>query len=509
MYRSSRAQSGKLRWRCATKKNGVETLCYQTTDPSKPVRGKQNIERMPEFKAPIVSTRIVLTWAQNATPVHKGFWAALKAYAKAQSAQLMVMPGRYRNPTSMWTANDESQLWWADEVKPYLCNQRKKLHPHLIFLADVNTQPTAVRPLSGFEGLTHAESGVLGHPKLQLECVPTPQQRLPKVLTTTGAVTVPNYTDSKAGKKGGFHHVHGAVVVELDGSSFHLRHLNARSDGAFIDLDRAYYPDGSVKPAGPYEAVVFGDTHVRFIDKALEQATFGPKGLVERLNPKALVFHDLLDSYAVNPHHQLKPFIAVAKRRAAYDDVHSEVLEACDWLANHAGKRQAYVVSSNHNDFLARWLDRSDWRLDPENAEFYLETALHLVRSAKMSKSGAVIADPFKFWGERLLKGASNIRFLGRSESLNIAGVECSLHGDQGPNGARGNRTNLSKIGAKTIVGHSHTPGITEGCYQTGTSTPLQLEYTGSVGSWLNCHASLDNMGKRHLHIFVSGGFWR
>jgi hypothetical protein len=131
-----------------------------------------------------------------------------------------------------------------------------------------------------------------------------------------------------------------------------------------------------------------------------------------------------------------------------------------------------------------------------------------MVKSARVGLTGASTIDPFQFWAERYLAKEKNIKCIGRHESLIIAGVECSLHGDQGPNGAKGSRSNLSKIGVKTVIGHTHTPGILEGCYQTGTSTPLSLEYTGAVGSWLNAHVSIDPLGKRHIHIMINGKFW-
>ncbi len=510
MVRGSKAGSGKQRWICRT--GGVD--CYQTTNPNAPARKQSGKSVEPEakleFKAKTKDAEVlVITWAQNATPAHKGFLEALKMYCVQNRASLLVVPGRYKNATSRWTASQENEQWWDEKLTPYLHNQRTTLNKNLMLLGDISTQPTATTPLSGFESITHGESGILGHPKLQMTVVPTPHQRLPKILTTTGACTVANYSDSKAGKKGGFHHVIGAVVIEIDGGRFHLRHINARADGAFCDLDKAYYPDGRVEAAGAAEALVFGDTHVRFTDPSVTKATFGIGGLVDRLNPKMLIFHDLLDSYAVNPHHFGKPFIGVAKHKAKYSGIEAEVRQAVSWLQGVAGGRQTRIVASNHNDFLSRWMNTQDWRFDPENAEFYLETALHMVRSARIESHGASTSDPFQYWVEKLTKGLKHIQCIQRSESLVVSGIELSLHGDQGPNGSRGSRTNLSRIGVKTMIGHSHAPGITEGCYQVGTSTPPRLEYTGAVSSAMQCHGSIDFFGKRHLHLLIGGRFWK
>jgi hypothetical protein len=506
MQRGSKAQSGKLRWRCNKIEGGVNTVCYQTTDPSKPVRDRRAFEPTIQFNPKIKSDKIVVTWAQNATPVHEGFFQALLTYCKANSAQLVVIPGRYRNPTSIWSGSQENAQWWAAEVQPYLMNQRCKLTEHLIVLGDIKIHPTAIRPLSGFESITHSESGILGHPKLQMECIPTPHQRMPKILASTGAVTVKNYTDSKAGKKGDFHHVFGAIVVERNGETFHMRHLNARADGAFCDLDRAYFAD-RVEPSGPYAGLVLGDAHPDVADPVVVNATFGRGGLVERLQPAQLVFHDLFDAYAVNPHHVNNPFMAVHKRSQGLDVVRHEVQNTLLWLKSVTKGRRAVIVPSNHDDMLTRWVKAVDWKLDPTNAHFYLQTALYMIEHTVQKPGRVEIPDPFHYWvGKAQL---SNVHCIPLNTSYMIEGIECGLHGHEGPNGARGSRANLSKIGAKTIIGHSHTPGIKEGCYQAGTMTHLQLEYTGPVSSWMNAHVSIDPMGKRHIHICVKGRFWK
>lgn len=509
MHRGSKAGSGKTRWECKT----AGVVCLRTTDPSKPYRETKIVkqEEKIEFNAKTNSKTLIVTWAQNATPIHRGFLTALLTYAEQNDGTLLVIPGRYQNATSKWSASQENEQWWDPNLAPYLNNQRVALNKNLMLLGDINTQPTAITPLSGFESITHGESGILGHPKLQMTVIPAPHQRFPKILTTTGACTVENYSDSKAGKKGEFHHVIGAVVIDLAGGGrFHLRHINARRDGAFCDLDMAYYPDGSVKKAGPYKGLVFGDAHPAFADPKVINATFGSGGLVERLNPETLVFHDLLDSYAVNPHHLGNPFIAHAKRQFGNDDIRREVERTIDWLKEMTGKRQAIVVPSNHDDMLSRWIKRADWKEEAVNKEFYLETALMMLRGTQMTKTGTMTPDPFQYWIEqaRIRDLRFNVRALNRNESFTIAGIECGLHGHEGPSGAPGSMKNLSKLGVKVISGHSHTPGIEAGHYKAGTLTYLSLEYTGPVSSWLNAHVSIDPMGKRHIHICIDGRFW-
>jgi len=500
----------KQRWVCKTKDgHGKVIYCYTTTDPDLPYVNTQSGapaegDKNPQFRRPLGGIkRFVITSAQNATPIHQDFFKSLKQYCAFNDAELVVIPIRYKNPTSRWTKSQINAELWAQELDPYLYNQRKKLNDNLVLLGDVKTRPTATKPLSAFESMSGGESAILGHTKLQLLTVPTPQGQYPKILTTTGAVTVKNYTDSKAGKLGEFHHTLGACAVDISGKKFFMRQINAQNDGSFIDLQYEYRPE-EVYHAEPALALVLGDTHRKFIDPRVQSATFGPGGMVERLDPEHLVFHDLHDGYAENPHHRKDPFVKLAKKNAKYDNVEKEVVDDISWLQKHVGDRKGVIVSGNHDNFLWRYIADMDWKEDLENAAFYLATALMMVESTRMTLSGSATDDPFFYWVNKL-KGNSNLRCLRRDESFELGNIELSMHGDQGPNGARGSRQNLRRVGVKSIIGHSHSPGIEEGCMQVGTSTPLKLEYNSGPSSWLNCHAILYANGKRSLLPIIDG----
>lgn len=505
----TRGTPRKQRYACKSWDGSKSTICYTTTDPDLPYVNTQSgipdeEDPNPQFRRPLGGIkRFVITAAQNATPVHQEFLASLKQYCAFNDAELVVIPIRYKNPTSRWSQSQVNAQVWADELQGYLYNQRKKLNDNLVLLGDVKTRPTATKPLSAFESMSGGESAILGHTKLQMLTVPTPQGRLPKILTTTGAVTVKNYTDSKAGKLGEFHHTLGACAVDIVGKKFFMRQINATNNGSFIDLQYEYTPE-AVYEAAPALALVFGDTHRKFIDPAVEACTYGKGGMVDVFDPEYLIFHDLHDGYARNPHHRANPFNEIAKRSKDMHLVEKEVIEDIEWLRKRVGNRKGVVVSSNHDDFFARWILDTDWRRDPDNAAFYLETAKQMVDSTRMTLSGTAYVDPFVYWVEKL-KGSAPIQCLGRDESFNLAGIELSMHGDQGPNGTRGSRQNLRRIGVKSIIGHSHSPGIEEGCYQSGTSTPLKLEYNSGPSSWLQCHVVLYANGKRSLLPIIDG----
>lgn len=451
--------------------------------------------------------RFLITSAQNATQADPAFLGALKVAAKAMGAELIVVPYRYKNPTRVWEPDNEKNEWWDPALEPYLYNTRKKLCPNLVLAGDVMIAATASSPLTGFESLTGAESCIIGHPKMQFRSIPVPSGRYPKILTTTGAVTKRNYSKTKAGSLGKFHHFLGALVVEVEGKKFHLRQLNAsREDGSFIDLDK-HYSEAGVTKAPPALALVMGDTHVRTTDKAVDKVTFGPDGIVETLNPRELVFHDLFDGYSVNPHHIGNPFVAQAKYLAHFGNVRAEVEEAVQFLCERSKGRKAVVVASNHDNFLSRWVIATDWKQNPANAAFYLETAQAMLTGTKMGPGGAEYPDPFCHWIEKL-KGDAEVTALAMDQSHTIAGIECGLHGDRGPNGSRGTLKNMSRMGTRLISAHEHTPGIEEANYKVGTSTPRKLEYTHGPSSWQNTHCAIYANGKRSL-ITIIDGTWR
>jgi len=494
LHKQGKAGSGRTRWKCVGCK-------ARTTNPN------QEVDEKIDFPSTLPKAqKYIFTAAQNATPVHKGFLSSLRHFAKRSGAELVVIPFRYKNPTSNWSSDNESHEWWDKGLAKYLFDGRFNLNKHLTIMADIKVQPTAVTPLTGLESITGERSGIVGHTKIQLQTIPTPSNKMPKIMATTGACTIRNYSDTKTGKKGEFYHCFGAAMVELDGDGFHLRQISACDDGSFIELGIEATPKGCRK-APPAEGLIMGDTHVDSVDPDVVDATFGKGGICSVLKPKRLLWHDLLDFYSGNHHHRNDPFIAFVKHQNGTGNVRGEIERACAFVDYHTPKGAlSVIVPSNHPEAMARWIRETDWRSDPENAEFYLETALAIVKSARMTPSGASYDDPFSHWAKQLLTGSN--RILHRDESYSVMGVELGMHGDKGPNGSRGSIRNMARIGTKSVIGHSHTPGIFEGCTQTGTSTLLNLEYTSGPSSWLQTHCVIYANGKRSL-INIVKGKWR
>jgi hypothetical protein len=462
------------------------------------------------------TVRFLFTAAQNATPVQPKVWAAILQAKKHWDAHLSVIDVRYKNPTSKWSRSQENAEVWAPEVQPYRLNQRMDVNKNLVCVGGIKIVPTATKPLSGFESFTGGESTIVGHTRYQFKTVPVPGGAMAKIMTTTGACTEPNYGNNRAGAGGEFHHCFGVLLVELDkAGKFYMRHLNFTDDGVAYDASGVMVTPTGIK-AGFAEALVLGDSHERFGDAGVHKATFGKGGIVETLKPNRLYWHDVCDGYGANPHHDGNPFNDTAKWLSGFDDVENEVESAVNYMArNTPDYATSYVVPDNHGDFLRRWIIKKDWRKEvpPIARQFYLRTALAMEESVRMGPGGMEMVSPWAHWVEHFMAknwdGPKVVCLTGRGgEGSTCKGIVMDMHGHAGPNGSRGSIQNLKRIGRKSIIGHSHSPGADEGCMQTGTSSRLQLEYNGAGPSgWLHCHAAVYPNGKRQLIVMIDGKF--
>lgn len=436
------------------------------------------------------SKKFIITWAQNATPVHLQFLKNIEAYAKEVSAEISVIAGRYKNPTSRFPELKDEH--WAKEVIPYLDANRHKIHPHLAVLSDVKVHPTASTPLSGFNGVTGLESCIIGHPRVHLKSLSVLDGYMNKLLLSTGAVTVDNYTDSKAGKKGAFHHQLGFVIVELDGDVFHVRQVSAKSDGSFSDLIFEVKEE-EVTTLDSCAAIVFGDVHIGDHDEKALRTSFE---LAERLYPGKIILHDIFNGHSINHHETRHPFKVLEREEKGQLSLKQEIRQLKKWFIERP-EYEYVVVRSNHDEFLDRWLEGSDWRKEANKAE-YLKYASILAKGKAPKGIIPYILDK---------NFSPYVTTLGISDSYRIEGWELGVHGHLGANGSKGSPIQFKNLNTKTITGHTHSPHKEDGHMSVGTLTKLRVGYNAGASSWLQSNIILHNNGKaQHVHI-VKGRF--
>lgn len=433
------------------------------------------------------SKRYIISSAQTASPVNLKFLNNIKAYAKHIDAEIGIIATRYRNPTSIW--REEGDVW-DSKVSEYLTANRQYLHDNLVLLADLKIQATAPNPLNGIELFGNSSSVIVGSPRVAMKPVAVLPNQKQKFLWSTGSVTVPNFTDSVAGGKAGEHHTYGFLVVEIESDDVvHIRNVSANDEGDFNDL--IYRVENETVTEEHTECLVWGDSHFAKKD---DKVTSAFRKLSKDLNISISVLHDVWDSESINPHNIKNPVVKHELMKSGKDDLSKELAQMCtelEWFSENM--MDTIIVSSNHDDMLDRAMYQGDWRDNLKNAELFVDM-LALTLSGK-AKNGLI---PYYIKKEF---GDSNITALGINDSYMLYGVEVGMHGHVGPNGTRGSINSFSRLSCKTIIGHTHTPGILWGCYQVGVSCKLDHDYNKGLSGWCYAGVTLNSRGKRQLIV--------
>lgn len=515
----------------AVKEHGGIRPCARALGiPESTLRGRLEQERqdalrsfvLPEGQSfpvdPTRTTHYLITGAQDKTEIHVGFWRNLKAYADYLGAEILI--GGFTYSKKLFEENDPRErnedVWFDNRIEPFVMHERVAIGNQLLFCAEMNTLPTAVQPLSGLETYTGSKWGIFPHAKVQLRSVATMKDALSKQIMTTGVVTLPNYIRRKAGVKAEFHHIIGAVVVSVapDGA-FWCRHIQANSleDGSFYDLDR-FVSLGKITTGHRPEAIVHGDIHREKLDPVVALTSWGfdietggvnpaIPSLTSILRPRRRVFHDLTDFTSRN-HHNIKDHHFRFKAHFhGRDSVKQDLEDSASFMVAISDPEiKDYIIQSNHDNALLKWVKTADAKYDPENYEFWLECELKCIRALREGNQpflyGEVMSDLAK-------GGMPNTVFVQEDSSFMVKGVELSIHGHYGANGMRGSPAAYVKMGPRSITAHTHSPSITDGHMCVGVNGNLDMGYNIGLSSWSHSDAVLYPNGKRALITLMAG----
>lgn len=446
---------------------------------------------------------VLVTSCQNKTLVNEFFFKNLKAYAKfieeklKLKVQIVVIPSRYRNPTSPTeTSKKRADEWWVEDVEPYLYYSKLEFGDTLIS-ADSRVRPTASMPLNGYESLAFDRHLVLGHSRIHYKTLPRVLGDDLRVMCTTGFISNKNYSSSKAGDKAFIHHSYGFVVVEKDKNDRCLlpRNVKVNADGSFTDIVFEVN-EGKVSTIKSSKALVWGDIHHANIDPIFEKHSYK---LAELLRPEVQVLHDLFDGESVNPHEKKNMFLQKMKIREGRNIIKKEVdnsLQFVNSLGKMFPKSEIYITHSNHDNFLDRHINDESWKRDLHNSETYLEYAL-IQQKVDLREHGNIFG--------YLVNSDEDIRgnYIPANRSFRVDGYQVGLHGDNGVNGARGSVNSFKKFNTKMIHGHSHSPTIIDGITCVGVTSKLWQYYNSAgLSSWAHAHSVIHNTGKNQLLVF-------
>lgn len=434
--------------------------------------------------------RFVVTGAQALAKVNRDFMVGLETYCRLNDAELIILPmfGQDRKETTLIPEIQENPRLTISE-KGRALNDK-------IRISDYPILPQQIIPITGLDRFTQSDvSTIFASPKQFLRVVPNSNYELPKVLMTTGAVTLPNYKpDQRISLIAEKDHTYGAIVVETRGKrNYHYRQISALKNGEFFDLGTRFSGKERPRFVRP-EAMILGDWHHGDTDPLVRAETFE---MLKRYKPKVLVIHDFFNGYSIN-HHDLKDKVKLAQNRdklSLEDELRSAAEELETIVRTCKRDTQIYLVKSNHDEWIDRYLAEGRHIDEPENS--YLGSGLF--RDCVDGK------DP-------LLEGLSgyytipgNVHFLSRDDDLKILGWQLGSHGDLGANGGKPGIRTIEKAHGKSITGHSHTPQIFRNAWVVGTSTYLKLDYNEGLSSWLNTHGFLYSNRKPQLVNIVEG----
>lgn len=466
----------------------------------------------------------IITSHQNDTDFNHAFFNSLLTLKTDLNAKLIILPTFYQTRLAYGGGSTPSKGGirelinkprWSSELDAYYRSQPIQLNANLELCAGLNVAATAANPLSGFEGLTGQRSAIIAHPQIRWKYIATPPTEMAKVLMTTGSISKRNYTPTKAGAKGSFHHTNSALVVYVDGDEFWPFTVNADNAGGFYHLE--YYYRGveknkSIKGYG----LVLGDLHAEYMDPDVMSATWTSKNsLVKTLPIKTQVWHDVMDMNIEQSHHNKKDLIyrhtlkkfSKASLHSALTDTSRVVTELLD---SSPHTKEFAIVSSNHHDHIYRYLNETALKDIPtaEDQSLYVELLKTIFTKSILGPGGDLRrANPFKEALRMYIEGHNfnKLKFLGRNDEYKLFGIDCSQHGDKGPNGSRGSAESMARSSYKNTIGHSHTPGIVYGTYQGGHCSIDIRNFNSGYSSWMHAHVLHYPNGKRTLVSIIKG----
>lgn len=478
--------------------------------------------------------RYILTSAQNNTHVNSELLNNLLALRDHYDAEILVGTFTYNQNAfgklSVKLGTDkpeQDELWYDPAIVPYISDGRVQLAPGLVWCGEYNALPTNVNPLAGLESYSGRQSAIFPHAKLAMRSIPTMQGEGTKLNYTTGTVTLRNYIQKREGVIAEFHHIYGALLVEVDSNgNWWVRQLNQdEGTGTLQDLDVLVQHGKIVQTNATVEAITYGDLHGVFVDPDIMRQSLNMR---DTLQPNFQFLHDIMEGAAVNPHARKYKanFDKFNTWLRGYHVLENELIDTAHILNEYADfDGQTIIVDSNHDDiWVKRWLQESSHKVDPPNAELHLKLNAFMYEQIRngvtVEESRARTAKPkmvrdvnvlaHALYLTSVLDDAHGIKFLSADESFTTCDkkIENGMHGHLGPNGKFGTPIELSKMGRKANTAHTHSAGIFNGLYVAGTSAQLRWDYAKGPNSHSHSHVVTYMNGKRTI-ITMFAGKWR
>ena len=157
-----------------------------------------------------------------------------------------------------------------------------------------------------------------------------------------------------------------------------------------------------------------------------------------------------------------------------------------------------YVIKSNHDERIDRWVNEARYMREPQNILLGHEMFLAYTRGIDLLYYGL----------SKHYDLPSSIKFIDRDSQLRIHGFQMGFNGDESFNGGRGSISSIENAYGKSITAHKHTPELLRDTFVVGTSTKYRLDYNGGNSGWLQSHVMAYPNGKAQ-HVNIINGRWK
>lgn len=426
--------------------------------------------------------RYVITSAQYGANVNDKVFDTLKYYADYNEAELIVLP------LQGYMVDESEGL--DEKIEDYVLYKNKKLNNN-VNVAHFGVRAQTIQPMTSVARFAQKDgTTIFASPKQGLEVVANKHDKKPKMMMTTGAITNPRYSNSKIGTIATKDHKYGAIFVDtLNNNNYVIRHLPMLKNGKLTDMCMSY--DGNKEPIITIpDAMVLGDIHVGELDKKMYNVS---KKMILDYKPKKVFLHDVFDGHSISHHDDGRLVTTTRKSKNKILSLERELDDVRKFLNDISSTNpytEFYVVKSNHDEFLDRYIEEARFMRDPTNAYISSEILTGMIGGDDALKFGVNLNGRIN----------DNVKFLSRDDFIQVRGYVLSEHGDRGSNGSRGSWRQYEKAFGKMITGHTHTSNIIRDMITVGANCNLQQEYNkAGISSWTHSNAFVYNNGLAQL----------
>lgn len=432
---------------------------------------------------------IILSSAYQALPNYK-LLDSIDALASEYDAKILNIPIKYRK-------QDEPIL--HPRIRDYgIVHNEVNLSKNVI-VKNFRVRPQSIEPTTGLKRMAKAnKTTIFGSPKQRWVSMANDKD-LPKILCTTGFVTRPNYKDGYViSDKAMLDHKYGFMFCQLNGrSKFQLHPVQSLKNGKFA-FNKKIYHGKTVSSEEQSEALVFGDTHAIVVDPKVHKTN---QQMLRHYKPKKLFLNDLFDGYTVNHWNQGKQVDMWKDYVVSGLDLEKELKITykvlLDYVKHMPKNGQVYVVKSNHDLRLDRWVNEARYIREPQNTVLGHKLFLamtdgkDLLRTALEEVVGSI---------------PDNVTFLSEDEFMRVRGYTIA-HGHEKVSGGRSSQRTLEHIHGKSITAHTHTVQSLRDTHTIGTNTLLHQRYMHGYSGQMHCNGIITSIGTYQQMNIIDGKY--